>query len=173
LSPKPRQPEHLPAPKYPNQKPGNGHALSLNTVPAVTKSLKNDGLSAGKAAQIWRNVYNAGKSQNPFVALGSAASLGFCAWTARNLPFVSSFKNPRLFWVAAALTIGIVPYTAATMMTTNNKLLRFAEKAEKEELSSSESSEVGVLLERWTVLNGIRSLMPLAGAVIAGVVVLV
>lgn len=78
----------------------------------------------------------------------------------------------RLFAVAAALTVGIVPYTVLLMKATNDKLLRFAKKAEKEELSALEGEESVQLLRRWTLLNGVRSLLPLTGAVITGIVVL-
>lgn len=58
------------------------------------------------------------------------------------------------------------------MLPTNNKLLRLAAKAEKEDLSTTESTETEVLLKRWVLMNGVRSLLPLAGAVVAGVVIL-
>ena len=56
------------------------------------------------------------------------------------------------------------------MKSTNDKLLRFAKK---EELTASESQEGEALLKRWTFLNGVRSLLPLAGALLTSVVVLV
>lgn len=81
-------------------------------------------------------------------------------------------RNGRLFWVAAALTVGIVPYTLILMKSTNDKLHRFAKKAEKEELSTYEIGESEQLLKRWGTLNAVRSLLPLTGAILAGVVVL-
>lgn len=58
------------------------------------------------------------------------------------------------------------------MKSTNDKLHRFAKKAEKEELSTYEIGESEQLLKRWGTLNAVRSLLPLTGAILAGVVVL-
>lgn len=55
---------------------------------------------------------------------------------------------------------------------TNDRLLSFAKKIEKEELSDSESTKSEHLLQQWVFLNGVRSLLPLTSAVVAGVIVL-
>lgn len=154
-----------------NQILGTIASLSLISIPAISRSIKEDNLPAAHAVKLWRNNYEAGFALAPPTALATAASLAFCAWTTRNLPALG-LRNGRLFWVAAALTVGIVPYTLILMKSTNDKLHRFAKKAEKEELSTYEIGESEQLLKRWGTLNAVRSLLPLTGAILAGVVVL-
>lgn len=64
-----------------------------------------------------------------------------------------------------------MPFTVAFMMATNNKLLKYAEKAKKDDLSVTETEDVDGLLKRWTFLNGVRGLFPLVGAVAAGIAI--
>lgn len=77
--------------------------------------------------------------------------------------------DAKLFYVAAALTVAIVPFTVAFMGRTNEKLLGMEAR---EMLSQSEGMEGVEALGRWVALNAVRSLLPLAGAVVAGVAVL-
>ena len=65
--------------------------------------------------------------------------------------------------------MAIVPFTIIFMGSTNAKLLSLAKK---EELTASENQDGEALLKKWVSLNGMRSLLPLAGAVLAGVLVL-
>ncbi|KAF2627856.1 hypothetical protein BU25DRAFT_45343 [Macroventuria anomochaeta] len=81
----------------------------------------------------------------------------------------------RKFWIAAASTVGIVPYTIVVMTGKLDRLVELARRAEKGgggELSASGCAEAESLLERWVVLKGVRSLFPLVGAVVAAVVLL-
>jgi len=79
------------------------------------------------------------------------------------------FKDGRLFFASAVLTVAIVPFTIIFMGKTNARLLGLAKK---EELTASETREGGALLKKWGFLNGVRSLLPLAGAFLAGFLVL-
>lgn len=137
-------------------------------MPAVTKSLKEDNLSTTHAVKLWRNTFELGKGLAPPIALATASSLAFCGWTTRNIR-TSGLKDGRLFFVASVLSVAIVPYTLIFMKSTNDKLLSLAKK---EELTASESQDGEALLKRWVSLNGVRSLLPLAGAVLTGVLVL-
>jgi hypothetical protein len=81
----------------------------------------------------------------------------------------------QLYAAAAVFTLGIVPYTLITMNPTNNKLI---EKAGKVDVNSKgldgtgDDKEVGELLKKWQVLNGIRGVIPLLGVVAGFVAVL-
>ena len=68
------------------------------------------------------------------------------------------------FAVAAALSMAIVPYTLLFMSPTNNALHAIAGGAH-----IVAESEVTDLINKWGVLNLVRSLFPLAGGV-AGIV---
>lgn len=68
--------------------------------------------------------------------------------------------------------MAIIPFTIVFMRDTNNKLLAHAAKAKKDELSVTETEDVDSLLEKWATLNGLRSVLPMAGAVAAGVAVI-
>ena len=76
------------------------------------------------------------------------------------------------FWVAAAATLGIVPYTVVVMTGTLDRLVELARQAERGDLGVKETREAEKLLGWWVVLNGIRSLFPLLGAVSAAFAVL-
>ncbi|KAI5236526.1 DUF1772-domain-containing protein [Aureobasidium subglaciale] len=153
---------------------GNISALSMVSVPAVANIKADSKLSNGHAVRIWEQNFSLGKTQNPPIALASAGSLAFLAWSSRSLRTVTAvgLRSSPLFAVAAVTTIGIVPYTIAFMTTTNNQLLAYAEKAKKDDLSVTETEDVDVLLQRWTSLNRVRGLLPLAGAVAAGLAVI-
>lgn len=64
--------------------------------------------------------------------------------------------------------MAIVPFTIVFMGATNARLLGLAKKGE---LSVSERSEGEALLRRWGWLNAVRGMLPLAGAVLAGFLV--
>lgn len=68
--------------------------------------------------------------------------------------------------------MAIIPFTIVFMRDTNNKLLAHAAKVKKDELSVTETEEVDSLLEKWTTLNGLRSVLPMVGAVAAGIAVI-
>jgi hypothetical protein len=110
-------------------------------------------------------MFSSGKTQNPPIAVVTAVSFSYLAWTLRSLPG----NKARLYGAAAVMTIGIVPWTLLMMNPTNQKLLAKADNAAAVE---GDENEVQDLLKRWTTLNGIRSLLPLLGSVTAVVAVL-
>ena len=78
-----------------------------------------------------------------------------------------------LYGAAALLTIGIVPWTLLAMDRTNRKLIAKAEDdGEGGAAIVVQDAEVEGLLKKWGVLNGARSLFPLAGSVVAMIAVL-
>lgn len=143
-------------------------SISLVSVPAIMKSLAEDGLTTSQAIRLWRNNFELGKALAPPIALATASSLAFCGWSARSLGALG-WRDGRLFFVSAVLTVAIVPFTIVSMGSTNAKLLSLAKK---EGLTASEGREGEVLLEKWCSLNRVRSLLPLAGAVLTGFAVL-
>ena len=68
--------------------------------------------------------------------------------------------------------MAIVPFTIVFMRPMNNKLLAHAARAKKDELSVTETEDVEALLERWTALNRLRGVLPMAGAVAACIAII-
>ncbi|KAF3406331.1 Noranthrone monooxygenase [Talaromyces pinophilus] len=147
---------------------GNIAALSANAVPVIVTSAQENNLSPKVTCKLWRNMYEAGKTQNPPIAIATASAFAYVAWSVRRNPtlFVSAaYGGFGMYTAAAVLTLSIVPYTLAAMRNTNDALLKLADS--KEDLLASRA-EVEALLDRWTTLNWIRSLLPLAGG-LAGI----
>ncbi|KAK5999908.1 hypothetical protein QM012_004996 [Aureobasidium pullulans] len=153
---------------------GNISALSLISIPAITNVKQDSSLSNAHAVRLWEQNYQRGASQNPPIALGAAASLGFLAWSLRSVHTATlvGVRPSPLIAIAAVSTMAIVPFTVAFMRSTNNKLLTLAAKAKKDELSVTETEDVDSLLEKWTSLNRLRGVLPMAGAVAACIAVI-
>ncbi|KAF4626910.1 hypothetical protein G7Y89_g11245 [Cudoniella acicularis] len=132
------------------------------TIPAIRKAHSTEGASSVALAKVWTNVYNAGKALNPPVALAVASSFAYLAWSSPSRSGTSN-NNSRLYTLAAALTMGIVPFTLMFMAPTNNKIFR---KAAQAATAPAFDSEFGALIERWSTLNFVRSLLPLLGGVV-------
>ncbi|KAB8078315.1 hypothetical protein BDV29DRAFT_166491 [Aspergillus leporis] len=143
-------------------------SLSTITVPALIQSTREDKLPPSAAIKLWRNLYNKGKAQAPPVAAATSAAFLYCAWAVRTsttLAPLTPSNSSSLYCVAAALTLGIVPYTFGIMMGTNNQLM---DKANSNWVADEKSSaEVESLLSRWLKLNVGRGLLPLAGCIVA------
>ena len=94
----------------------------------------------------------------------------YVAWTAKNATSLSFLKGSALPHIAAAaLTLGIAPFTLLIMVPTNSKLMAKADKAVDAKASSwstTDDQEVSRLVDTWTTLNAIRSLFPLAGFIV-------
>ena len=136
---------------------GNIAALSLMATPALTTQQSRDNVSSSTLARQWQTIFSTGKAQNPPVAAVAAASFSYLAWTLRSVPG----NRAWLYGTAAVFTIGIAPWTILAMTPTNEKLIK---KAEGKVDVKGDEEEVRMLLKRWSSLNGIRSLLPLAGA---------
>lgn len=143
---------------------GNIAALSLIAVPALTNARDEKSVPPGTVVKLWNKIYDAGKSQNPPVAATTAAAFLYLAWSVHpGSP--TTYNLAGLYTAAAVLTVSIVPYTILTMRPTNNALIKLAKS--RGELTSTEVAQSNDLLGRWVVLNGIRSLLPLLGGVVA------
>jgi hypothetical protein len=124
-------------------------------------------VSSDVLSKQWKYCYEIGKAQNPPIAIATASSFVYLAWTVYSKAGLhpSSQKNGvMLYSAAAALVVGVVPLTLLAMATTNDKL---SARAKQQLSTKSDDKEVGELLETWTFLNGVRSLFPLAACVAA------
>ncbi|GAD93348.1 hypothetical protein PVAR5_1958 [Paecilomyces variotii No. 5] len=165
-------------------------SISTLTVPALTlpersaiikipSKTDTPGSTLSHVTHQWLNVYDKGKLMFPSVALTSALAYSYLAYTLRHT--ARGGKVARLYLIAAATTMTIVPYTLAVMLPVNKRLQAHAtrddaaEKEGKEDMATSaeeeakrtrEDREVPGLLETWTYMNAGRSLFPLAGAVV-------
>jgi hypothetical protein len=71
-----------------------------------------------------------------------------------------------LYTAAAILVPVIVPFTIGIMKPTNDKLHAKADKYRLGASDVKEDQELEELLKRWTALNTVRSLFPLAATVV-------
>ena len=111
-------------------------------------------------------LYARGKASAPPLATLAAASFSYAALRASNVPFITngSFAAAHrslLFGTAAALTIGIVPFTFAVMMRNIKVLVRAGKTKEDAEKFGEGNAVEGV--EAWGNQNYIRGLLPLIG----------
>ncbi|KAH8428467.1 DUF1772 domain-containing protein [Aspergillus melleus] len=147
---------------------GNIAALSVNAIPALLKSHHEDNTPLNIILRQYRNLYDNGHAQNPPIAVLTASAFGYLAYAVHNGVSVSALttrESAILYVASAVLTVGIVPWTVVAMTGTNKALLARADSGavvEKED----EKREVLGGLERWVVLNGVRSLFPLVGGVV-------
>ncbi|KAL4957066.1 hypothetical protein BDW69DRAFT_157112 [Aspergillus filifer] len=149
---------------------GNISTYTLSAIPALQKSLSSSPApSTTTIAKQWQTMYNAGKAQNPPIALLTASAFAYLAWTAHSgtsaaLDVLSPRNATWLYAAAAAATVGIVPWTLATMRGVNSALAGVAEGVGAN--GEKKGDEVYELLGRWRVLNGIRGVLPLVGAML-------
>lgn len=150
---------------------GNIYALSVVSVPALSKSQKQDSVPAGYLARQWKYIFEDGKVQNPGVAAIASASFAYLAWSVRSgtaLSLIVPKNSVRVYSISALLAIGVVPFTMLFMLPTNNRLIAKAEQAAGVKGAvAADDKEVIELLRKWSVLSGIRSLVPLLGGVIS------
>ncbi|PTU24154.1 hypothetical protein P175DRAFT_0497273 [Aspergillus ochraceoroseus IBT 24754] len=146
---------------------GNIASFSLVTAPALLQSCHSYQVPASLIVKQWRELYEKGKRQNPPIAASVAAAFAYLAWSVRqgtSLAPLAPRNGVALYSAAAVLTLGIVPWTLIAMTSTNKALL---DRASATWVSTDKSNEeVEGLLEKWTVLNAIRSLFPLAGGIV-------
>lgn len=105
--------------------------------------------------QVWQHLFNRGAAIMPPAAVAVASSYLWAAYDAH---------SRQLEWkgyaVAAGLVVGIVPFTLLTLGGINSTLIG----AFKGTVAlSAEQSEA--MIRKWGLINVVRSLLPLAGAV--------
>ncbi|OAP64277.1 hypothetical protein AYL99_00249 [Fonsecaea erecta] len=153
---------------------GNIAALSLIAVPALRRSGVEAGVPSSILAKQWRFLYDTGKAQNPPIATVTAAAYLYLAWSARRIAPLGQL--PLYYGSAAVLTLGIVPFTLIAMHSTNNRLMQHSEQAASKSVSTplqpASDDEVDGLIAKWIILNGVRSLFPLAGGILGIIAIL-
>jgi len=108
-------------------------------------------------------VFDIGKSTAPPLAVLAAATLSYVAYTKYNISG-SDATQWRGLAIAAAGTVGIVPFTLLFMGGINDKLIAASDAVGKEVASES----VRELVARWGRVNVVRSFLTL-GATMAGI----
>ncbi|ETS79435.1 hypothetical protein PFICI_09288 [Pestalotiopsis fici W106-1] len=150
---------------------GAGAAISFFTITPILQS------SAPREVllQQWHLAYNLGKSYMPPAAGAIAASYLGVAWTVAKHPaqYGGGSGEWRGFAAAAALMVGIVPFTLLFIMRTIRELegLMIAGDAKDTDSNTRESDrdevqameEARRLLTRWSRLNFARAMLPLIG----------
>ncbi|THU85091.1 DUF1772-domain-containing protein [Dendrothele bispora CBS 962.96] len=119
-------------------------------------------------ASQWSDVYTRGSRIMPPLALLSSSMLAYSSYALSNHGVDAT--KPKLYALAALLTIGIVPYTFGVMWNTNNKL-----KARNDEIGVMDKAyvqETAELAKKWNWLNAGRGALPLMGSLV-GIVALV
>ncbi|KAL3461171.1 hypothetical protein BJX64DRAFT_261445 [Aspergillus heterothallicus] len=148
---------------------GNIASYSLVSVPSLITSYHEHNVPLPLIVKQWRDMYSAGKAQNPPIAIVTAAAFVYLAWSVRESTTPLAVLAPKnataLYSAAAALTVAIVPWTLTTMLPTNNQLL---ERAGLKGWAPSDEAaeETEDLLHKWTFLNAVRGVFPLLGAVV-------
>ncbi|KUI57085.1 Noranthrone monooxygenase [Cytospora mali] len=134
---------------------GGQAMMSILAIPGLLSATSP--VSSQLLAQQWAGIYNRGKVLGPQTAVISLLGYGYLMYD-RSSRLNSGWGD---YLCAMGLTIGIVPFTLIIMDPTNQALLRVAEGS-----SSLGYEAVRELLVRWKGLNLIRSLFPIAGALL-------
>ncbi|CAG8902934.1 unnamed protein product [Penicillium egyptiacum] len=132
---------------------GEIFTYSWGAVPAVLEACPT---SQHLAAKQWVAFYHRGHALGPPLAILGAG--GFI-WLALK-------SHCSLYWGAAILDIGIVPWTLLFMVQTNSRIFEFANVKDSSEKPVREETQLAPLLNRWAGLNTIRSLFPFAGGIL-------
>jgi hypothetical protein len=107
----------------------------------------------------WARMYHYGHRIMPAMAISTLVLYGYtCAKR------VGAKKSWSIFGLAGATTVGIIPFTLIFMVPTNDELFRLHAMS-KESPFGPGIQGVRELVLKWTWLHGVRSLFPLAGAV--------
>ncbi|KAL2827373.1 hypothetical protein BDW59DRAFT_57000 [Aspergillus cavernicola] len=146
---------------------GNIFGYSFVSIPSLLNSHREYQAPIALILKQWRDMYNAGHRQNPPIAAISAAAFGYLAWAVPHSTageVLAPTNAAALYSTAAALTAAMVPWTFVAMMQTNRLLL---DRAAATWVPTEKSSEdVEGLLGKWSVLNMVRGVFPLVGAVV-------
>lgn len=135
--------------------------LSLITVPVFFDAKPRP----AQLLQQFVHLYRAGHRVMPTMAVATCLLYGYAAASSSGSSIGSGSPTWLLYAMAAATTIGMVPFTWLAMVPTNNALFRLDDAAGSK-ADSVDMEQVKVLLTRWSRLHLVRSLFPLAGAVL-------
>ncbi|KAE8382357.1 hypothetical protein BDV26DRAFT_253837 [Aspergillus bertholletiae] len=145
---------------------GSLSAFSCNIIPGLLHSRREDHYPASSLLKQWRHFSEKEKAQSPSTVAVSAAAFAYLAWSGRPGTPLATPSSFTWYCAAAALTLASIPFTFLAMSTTNRALLQKA-RCDAESINK-EHEEVDRLVHRWSILNGVHSLLPFLGCV-AGV----
>jgi hypothetical protein len=113
-----------------------------------------------------RDIFDKGHIQGPALAIFICVTYCYAAWAR-----TAAGDDGKPFIVAAALTMGIVPYTWIFMWKTNTALF---DAVEQSSITKSAVADLNAkdMIGKWCGLHGVRSLFPLASAVVGFLVML-
>lgn len=134
---------------------GTSASFSLYAVPRILES------PTPLLLKQFKHMYTAGHDSLPAGTVIAATSLLYLAYDSR----AAGTTAWRGYVTAAVLAVGIVPYTLAVMMGTNNVLLGKAE--EEEEKVEAQAASVKQLVDQWAIMNLGRSVLLASAAVTA------
>lgn len=136
---------------------GTSASFSLYAVPRILES------PTPILLKQFKHMYAAGHDSLPAGTVVAATSLLYLAYDSR----AAGTTAWRGYVTAAVLALGIVPYTLAVMMGTNNVLLGKAEEEEEEEKVEAQAASVKQLVDQWAMMNLGRSVLLASAAVTA------
>ncbi|KAJ8097163.1 hypothetical protein POJ06DRAFT_262681 [Lipomyces tetrasporus] len=106
----------------------------------------------------FRTFYTAGLTIFPFLVILPTASFAFLAWRVA--------AGRMAYGFAAASTFVAAPFTLLVQGMTTKAIISKADVVESKTRGGSEAEGLEALLDRWALLNGIKGLLPLLGAVV-------
>jgi noranthrone monooxygenase len=112
--------------------------------------------SPSLAAKQWAKSYHRGHAAGLTVSLFGAGAFSWLALQSQDW----------LYWGAAALEVGIIPWTLLFMAKTNNGLFEVV-NADSKTSTAQDAKGLISLLNKWSNLNTIRSMFPFAGGILA------
>lgn len=108
----------------------------------------------------WRIIFDKGHTQGPALAVSTSVIYCYVAWARE-----TANESGKPYLLAAALTMGIVPYTWVFMWRTNTNLFDAVDQSRTKTLNITKGRAED-MIKQWTTLHGVRSLFPLAGALV-------
>ncbi|KAF2234846.1 DUF1772-domain-containing protein [Viridothelium virens] len=135
---------------------GTMMSLSLVAVPVLLDTTTE----ASQLFSQWARMYHYGHRVLPAMAICTLVLYGYTCIGRR-----SARRTWGLFALAGLTTVSMIPFTWIFMVPTNDRLFGL-EAASKVEPLVSELSQAQELVVKWTRLHLMRSLFPLAGAIL-------
>jgi noranthrone monooxygenase len=133
-------------------KPGSVFTYSYAGVPALSVALPTSPLLV---CQQWKKMYALGRASSPPIAVISSSCFGWVWWHTSEVAYAA----------AAGLVLLMIPWTLLVMMPTNNLIEARSRPHEEGDLDGG-VLRVKQLLRKWTVMNYIRAVFPLAGGIV-------
>ncbi|KAK3629715.1 hypothetical protein LTR56_017125 [Elasticomyces elasticus] len=135
----------------------SGLLMSLYTI--TMPVLVETSVSAPLLLQQWQRIFDRGHIQGPVLAILTGFTYGYAAWLR-----ASAGESWLPFVLAAVLTFGIVPFTWIFMERINTALFSAVARSGTEK-GSVDKLDAERMIIRWSGFHALRSLFPLAGAV--------